>query len=101
MRVGRQNISINLTGRLTHWTQGATTAFFGAGIVVSSLTIHSATCATVLRNMGVLVKPDAFPNRGWLPIRVDGKTIESIAGSGAASEVDEAIAQTAIDALMK
>jgi len=63
----------------------------------------SGTAADALKggNMGVLVNPDAFPNRGGLPIKVDGKTIGSIACSGAASEVDEAIAQAAIDALMK
>jgi len=52
-------------------------------------------------NLQVLVFPDAFPNQGGLPIKVDGRTIGSIAASGAASEVDEAIAQTAIDALLK
>ena len=52
-------------------------------------------------NMAVLVFPDAFPNQGGLPIQVDGKTIGGIACSGAASEVDEAISQTAIDSLLK
>ena len=52
-------------------------------------------------NLAVLVFPDGFPNRGGLPIKVDDKTIGSIACSGAASEVDEAISQTAIDALLK
>jgi glc operon protein GlcG len=52
-------------------------------------------------NMAVLVFPDGFPNRGGLPIKVDEKTIGAIACSGAASEVDEAISQAAIDALMK
>lgn len=49
----------------------------------------------------VLVFPDAFPNQGGLPIKVDGQTIGAIAASGAASEVDEAIAQAGIDALLK
>jgi glc operon protein GlcG len=49
----------------------------------------------------VLVFPEAFPNQGGLPIKVDGQTIGGIAASGAASEVDEAIAQAAIDALLK
>jgi glc operon protein GlcG len=49
----------------------------------------------------VLVFPEAFPNQGGLPIKVDGQTIGGIACSGAASEVDEAIAQAAIDALLK
>lgn len=52
-------------------------------------------------NLGVLAFPDGFPNQGGLPIQVDGKTIGSMAASGAASEVDEAICQTAIDALLK
>ena len=52
-------------------------------------------------NLIQLVAPDGFPNQGGLPIKVDGKTIGAIACSGAASEVDEAIAQAAIDALLK
>jgi glc operon protein GlcG len=52
-------------------------------------------------NMIQLVAPDAFPNQGGLPIRVDNQTIGAIACSGAPSEVDEAIAQAAIDALLK
>jgi glc operon protein GlcG len=52
-------------------------------------------------NLGVLVYPDGFPNQGGLPIQVDGKTIGAVACSGAASEVDEAISQAAINALLK
>lgn len=52
-------------------------------------------------NTAVLVFPDGFPNQGGLPIIVDGKVIGSMAASGAPSEVDEAICQTAIDALLK
>ncbi len=52
-------------------------------------------------DLGVLVYPDAFPNQGGLPIQVDGVTIGSFAASGAASDVDEAISQAAIDALLK
>lgn len=52
-------------------------------------------------NLQVLVFPDSFPNQGGLPVQVDGHTIGGIAASGAASEVDEAIAQAAIDALLK
>jgi glc operon protein GlcG len=51
--------------------------------------------------LGVLVYPNAFPNQGGVPIKVDGKTIGSIACSGAPSEVDEAVAQAAVDALLK
>ena len=52
-------------------------------------------------DLSVLALPDAFPNQGGLPIRVDGAVIGAIGVSGAASEVDEAIGQIAIDALLK
>lgn len=52
-------------------------------------------------NLQLLVFPDAFPNQGGLPVQVDGHTIGGIGASGASSEVDEAIAQAAIDALLK
>jgi glc operon protein GlcG len=52
-------------------------------------------------NLDILAFPDGFPNQGGLPIKVDGDTIGAIACSGAASEVDEAISQVAIDALLK
>lgn len=52
-------------------------------------------------NLQVLAFPDSFPNQGGLPIIVDGQTIGGIAMSGAASEVDEAISQVAIDAILK
>ena len=52
-------------------------------------------------NMDVLAFPDFFPNQGGLPIQVDGQTIGAIAASGAKSEIDEAIAQAALDALFK
>jgi glc operon protein GlcG len=42
--------------------------------------------------------PDYFPNQGGLPIKVDNITIGGIAVSGASSDVDEAIAQAALDA---
>ncbi len=52
-------------------------------------------------NIATLVMPDAFPNQGGVPVKVDGQTIGGMAASGAASEVDEAIAQAGVDALMK
>jgi glc operon protein GlcG len=52
-------------------------------------------------DLRLLVYPDAFPNQGGLPIRVDGQLLGGIAASGAASEVDEAIAQAGLDALLK
>jgi len=63
----------------------------------------SKASADALKNGNLinLVAPDNFPNQGGLPIKVDGVTIGAIACSGAASEVDEAISQVAIDALLK
>src|SRR5437764_6099689 len=52
-------------------------------------------------NVQVMVYPNAFPNQGGLPIKIDGQTLGGISASGAASEVDEAIAQAGIDALLK
>lgn len=63
----------------------------------------SNTAARQLKegDMGVLAYPESFPNQGGLPIQVNGSTIGAIAASGARSEVDEAIAQAAVDALLK
>src|SRR5437868_15081298 len=44
-------------------------------------------------NLQILAFPESFPNQGGVPIKVDGQTIGAIACSGAASEIDEAIAQ--------
>ena len=63
----------------------------------------SGTAATQLKegNLSSLAMPNGFPVQGGLPVKVDGKTIGAIACSGAASEVDEAISQFAIDAILK
>lgn len=52
-------------------------------------------------NTAALSFPNFFPGQGGLPIKVDGETIGAIAASGAKSEIDEAIAQAGIDALLK
>jgi len=52
-------------------------------------------------NTEALAYPEFFPNQGGLPIKVDGKTLGGIAASGAKSEIDEAIAQAGLDALLK
>ena len=49
---GQQNLTVALTGEFTNWVQGATTANFGAGIAVVSLTVNSATSATAVVNIG-------------------------------------------------
>jgi len=42
-----QALNIAITGSQTHWVQGTTTAQFGGGIQVTSVTINSLTSATV------------------------------------------------------
>jgi glc operon protein GlcG len=51
-------------------------------------------------NLDTLTFPDYFPNQGGLPIQVDGQTIGGIAASGAKSEIDEAVVQAGLDALL-
>ncbi|HEX6802827.1 MAG TPA: heme-binding protein [Terriglobales bacterium] len=52
-------------------------------------------------NLEALAYPDFFPNQGGLPIIVDGQILGGISASGAKSEIDEAIAQAGLDALLK
>src|SRR5262249_33917215 len=48
---GQTGLSVNLTGQFTHWVQGTTTASFGAGITVATLTVNSATTAAASLNI--------------------------------------------------
>ena len=97
--------------------EGATVIFLQKGDTVGINTLayaqkkarHSAlfgspskNAADQLKNgsLAVMIAPESFPNQGGLPIKIDGKTIGAISTSGAASEIDEAIAQAGIDALM-
>lgn len=50
--------------------------------------------------LATLAFPYQFPNQGGLPIRYNGHLIGGISASGAASDVDEAIAQAALNALL-
>src|SRR5215471_3798994 len=51
-------------------------------------------------NTEALAFPEFFPNQGGLPIKVDGQILGGISASGSKSEIDEAIAQAGIDALL-
>ena len=44
---GQSNLNVAITGQYTHFVQGTTTASFGAGITINSVTVSSATAATV------------------------------------------------------
>src|SRR5579871_4791899 len=48
---GQQNLQVAITGRYSHFTQGVTTADFGSGVTVQSLTINSLTNATATLNI--------------------------------------------------
>ncbi len=48
---GQQGKTVTVTGQGTHWAQATTTASFGAGITVGTLTITSSTSATVSLNI--------------------------------------------------
>ncbi len=48
---GRQNLSVAISGVSTHFVQGSTTATFGAGVTVISLTVTSATNASAVLNI--------------------------------------------------
>src|SRR5207302_1768110 len=61
---GQTNESVNLTGQFTHWVQGTTTASFGAGITVATLTVKSATTATAVLN----IDPEAASAPGSTPV---------------------------------
>lgn len=52
-------------------------------------------------NTEALAFPEFFPNQGGLPIKVNGQLLGGISASGAKSEIDEAIAQSGLDALLK
>jgi len=52
-------------------------------------------------NTEAMAFPEFFPNQGGLPIKIDGKILGGISASGSKSEIDEAIAQSGLDALLK
>jgi Glucodextranase, domain B/Bacterial Ig-like domain/Bacterial Ig domain/Bacterial Ig-like domain (group 2) len=48
---GRQALLVTITAQFTHFVQGTTTATFGTGVTVTSLTVNSATSATAVLNI--------------------------------------------------
>jgi glc operon protein GlcG len=69
-------------------------AFFGSPSRDGAETIKKG-------NVEALAYPEFFPNQGGLPIKVNGQLLGGISASGAKSEIDEAIAQSGLDALLK
>lgn len=71
---------------------------------------HAAMYGSPSRNGAETVKkgsveaitfPDFFPNQGGVPVIIDGHVLGGISASGAKSEIDEAIAQAGVDALVQ
>src|SRR5208337_560187 len=52
-----QTLNVAITGQYTHFAQGVSTASFGAGITVNSLTVADATDATA----NITISPTATP----------------------------------------
>jgi RHS repeat-associated protein len=48
---GQQSLTVTINGGFTHFAQGITSANFGTGITVTSLTVNSPTSATVAINI--------------------------------------------------
>lgn len=69
-------------------------AFFGSPSRAGAETIKKG-------NVEAMAFPDFFPNQGGLPIKVNGQLLGGISASGAKSEIDEAVAQSGLDALPK
>jgi hypothetical protein len=87
---GQTIANVALNGAFTHWAQGTTTATFGTGITVNSLTINSATSATAsitidalttvgLRNVTMTTGGEIVNLNGSFAVSAGPATISNIA----------------------
>src|SRR5262249_23562686 len=67
---GSKNLNVTLTGKLTHFVQGTTTADFGPGITVASLKVDSATSASATLN----IDPAATGGARTITVKTGGET---------------------------
>jgi len=70
-----QTLAVTVTGTTTHFVQGTTTAYFGTGITVNSLTVSSATAATV----SITINPTTT---------LGGRTVTMTTGSEVATDIN-------------
>jgi hypothetical protein len=63
--------SVSLSGNFTHWVQNTTTATFGAGISVNSLTVNSATSATA----SLTISPTASTGSNNVTLTTSGEIV--------------------------
>jgi hypothetical protein len=55
-KLGQQGLPITVNGQNTHFSQGTTTADFGPGVTVASVTVNSANSATAVLNISAGAK---------------------------------------------
>ena len=73
---GDQNLSIALTGEYTHFVNGTSTASFGAGITVNSLTVSDATDAVA----NITISSSATIGSRNVTVTTGGETATRIGG---------------------
>jgi RHS repeat-associated protein/uncharacterized repeat protein (TIGR01451 family) len=72
---GQQGLSVAITGQATHFAQGTTTANFGSGIAVNSLTVSSPTSATAVLN----IDPLTFTGGRGVTLTTGGESADGVA----------------------
>ena len=60
---GQSNLDVMVTGQSTHFVQGVTTATFGGGVIVNTVTVNSPTSATVNITIQHFARQDADRSR--------------------------------------
>ena len=88
---GQQGLSVSIIGQLTNFVQGTTTATFGAGITVTSLTISSANTATAV----LTIDPAAPVGAGAVTLTT-GSEVATLSGAFAVTAAAAAPAITAV-----
>jgi len=79
---GQQGLTIAITGQNTHFVQGTSSATFGAGITVQSMTVSSSTSATAVVN----VSPTAPSGLSNVSVTTGSETATLISGFGVSGD---------------
>ena len=69
--------TITINGQNTHWAQGSTTATFGSGITVTSLTVNSATNVTAV----ISIDPAALIGNRTITLTTGSEVVSSAANA--------------------
>jgi RHS repeat-associated protein/uncharacterized repeat protein (TIGR01451 family) len=91
LAAGQQNMTVTLTGSSTHFAQGVSTAAFGPGITIDSLTVNSPTSATAVvsvspaasggRTIAVITSAEVAPSTGAFGIAAATATLTQLTPS--------------------